>query len=97
MSAPLIVIMLDDARFGAGPGAVVEGTTDPISAVVARYTDRDGARSEKLRFWLAPPDVKVGDRVALGVPPRTAPVRGDPDSIDVFAAQGGDRPAGRRP
>lgn len=30
------------------------------------------------------------------LPPRTSPVRGDPDSIDVFAAQGGDRPAGRR-
>jgi hypothetical protein len=61
----LAIVMLDDATVGGGPGEVVEVTRDPVKEALARYTDRDGARSERLRLWLAWPGCKVGDRAAL--------------------------------
>lgn len=63
----LAVVMLDDARFGAGSGTVVDVTDEPISDVLKRHTDRDGARSERLRIWRAGPDCRPGDRVQAGV------------------------------
>jgi hypothetical protein len=59
------VVMLDDARFGAGPGTVVELTNDGVAAILDRYRERDGARSEKLRIWTASPGLSVGDRVRM--------------------------------
>lgn len=59
----LAVVMLDHASFGAGVGTVVELSSDPGPVILKRYTDRDGARSDKLRIWLATPTMKVGDRV----------------------------------
>lgn len=61
----LVVVRLDDAAHGAGPGTVIEVSGDPIGDVLKRHTDRDGARSERLRFWTGYEGVKVGDRVSL--------------------------------
>ena len=60
------VVMLDDPHYGAGPGVVVEVTAEPVRGVLARYADRDGARSDRLRLWRSFPGCCVGDRVALG-------------------------------
>jgi hypothetical protein len=61
----LAVVSLDDPRIGGGPGTVVEVTCDSIKEALARHTDRDGARSERLRLWLAWPGCEVGDRAVL--------------------------------
>ncbi len=57
----LAVVMLNDPKIGGGPGRVVEVTADPIGAVLQRYTDRDGARSDRLRIWLAWEGCRPGD------------------------------------
>lgn len=51
----ILVVMLDNPRFGGGPGTVVEVTCDPVAQILARYTDRDGARPAGLRLWRAHP------------------------------------------
>lgn len=61
----IAVVLLDDARFAAGPATVLELTTDPIADVVARYTDRDGARDPRVRFWRAPVGAVTSMRVHL--------------------------------
>lgn len=61
----LAVVTLDDQRYGAGPGTVIEVTCDGVLDVIRRYQDRDGARHSGLRFWNANETTKVGDRVML--------------------------------
>lgn len=59
----IAVVRLDDRRFGSGPGTVIEVSGEPIAAILARHTDRDGARDDRLRFWSAQTGLKKGDRV----------------------------------
>ena len=59
----LAVVMLDDPRIGAGPGTVVKLSDEPIPDILREFTDRDGAKSDKLRIWRAHSGAKVGDRV----------------------------------
>ena len=59
----IAVVMVDDPKRGGGPGTVLEVTEDRTVEILARYTDRDGARPEALRLWVAYPGCKVGDRV----------------------------------
>lgn len=65
--ASIAVVKLDDVRFPADGGEIVEVSEGPLFACIDRYRDKDGARPEKLRFWRAPEGAKVGDRVRLEV------------------------------
>lgn len=60
-----LVVKLDDAKQGGGPGTVIEVTSDNITEVMRRYEDRDGGRSDRIRFWKGYRGAKVGDRVSL--------------------------------
>jgi hypothetical protein len=62
----IAVVKLDDSRYGAGPGTVLEVTSDPILEVCKRYMDRDGAIREDLRFWRASENTVRGERVIAG-------------------------------
>lgn len=59
----IVVVLLDDRRFGSGPATVVEVSDDPLDEILARHTDRDGARDDRLRFWSATTTLREGDRV----------------------------------
>jgi hypothetical protein len=77
----IAVVKLDDARFGSGPATVIEVSDEPIRQIIARYTDRDGARDRRLRFWEAHESTRVGQRV------ETMPLvrgTGRPDWAKVF-------------
>lgn len=58
----MLVIELDDSRFGAGPGTIIAHV-----ATVAEYNalilDRDGARNPKLRLWEG--NTPIGTRVVM--------------------------------
>ncbi len=60
----IAIVVLDDPTFGSGPGTVLEVSDEPIREILSRYTRHDGARNERLRFWIAPEGCcKEGDRV----------------------------------
>lgn len=63
----IAVVKLDDVKRAADGGVVIEVAEGPLFECIDRYRDRDGARPEALRFWLASPGLQVGDRVSLGV------------------------------
>ena len=56
-----LVVRLDRAEYGAGPGTVVA-----VGVTLGEYlgmVDRDGARDPRLRLWGG--EAQVGERVAL--------------------------------
>lgn len=59
----IAVVMVDDPNRWGGPGTVLEVTGEGAAEILARYTDRDGARPAGLRLWASYPGCKVGDRV----------------------------------
>lgn len=55
----VIIVRLDDARYGAGPATVIAVDSDVPK-------DRDGCKDHALRRWADPGgDARVGDRVAM--------------------------------
>jgi hypothetical protein len=62
------VVLLDDARFGAGPATVLEVTADSVASILKRYEGPDGARHERIRLWNATPDIIKGLRVVAEHP-----------------------------
>lgn len=64
MSKPLVLVRLDDARYGAGPGTVVARPASIAEGLAAAYGGPDGARVTDLRLWGG--DLPVGARVSLG-------------------------------
>jgi hypothetical protein len=61
----LMVVFLDDAAYGGGPGVVVEITSDDVKDIMNRYADRDGCLPSRFRLWRSDPDARVGDKVSL--------------------------------
>lgn len=59
----LLVIRLDDARYGAGPGTVI-ATVEGVDEYLVMLRDRDGAHDPMLRLWQG--NLKVGDRAVGG-------------------------------
>lgn len=61
-----LVVKLDNAKYGAGPGTVI-GIVDSCEEYNARVTDRDGARDPAMRCWQddSVTPIKVGDRVVM--------------------------------
>jgi hypothetical protein len=57
----LLIVKLDDPRYGAGPGTVVGHAVD-VADYNARTADRDGARNPQLRLWIGA--AQLGDRVS---------------------------------
>jgi hypothetical protein len=69
----LLIVKLDDPRYGAGPGTVVGHAVD-VADYHTRTTDRDGARDQRVRLWVG--TAQLGDRVAaLDPTERLAPAR----------------------
>jgi len=46
----LLVVQLDNAAFGAGPGTVISHVAT-VREFFDAFTDRDGARDPRLRLW----------------------------------------------
>jgi hypothetical protein len=62
----IAVVRLDNAKHGGGPATVIEISYLPLLELLAKYTDRDGARDSSLRFWGADnKSVVVGGKVSL--------------------------------
>lgn len=59
----IAVVAVDEPDVGGSPGVVLEVSEDPIVQIRARYADLDGAQLAEIRFWVAYPGCKVGDRV----------------------------------
>ena len=61
-----LVVKLDNAKYGAGPGTVV-GIVETHEEYNAFVTDRDGARDPAMRCWVddATTPIAVGDRVVM--------------------------------
>ncbi len=57
----LLVVKLDNAIIGAGPGTVI-AHVDSVKEFLTIATDRDGARDRKLRLWVGD-NLPVGSRV----------------------------------
>lgn len=57
----MLVVQLDDPRFGAGPATVV-AVVDSVRDFLTLTTDRDGARDRRFRLWRG--DHPIGTRVA---------------------------------
>lgn len=66
----MIVVRLDDARYGAGPGTVI-AHVETVSEFIRFASDRDGARSPALRLWDG--DTQIGDRVMMAEPSQRTP------------------------
>lgn len=56
----LLIVQLDDARYGAGPGTVV-GFAEDSRDYIRQIQDRDGAIPPRMRLWQG--TASVGDRV----------------------------------
>lgn len=56
----MLIVKLDNAHIGAGPGTVV-AHVDSVREYLALTTDRDGARDQRLRLWTG--DQPIGARV----------------------------------
>ena len=61
MSA-LIVVRLDDPKYGAGPGTVIAHVTS-VEEFLALACNRDGARDPSLRLWTGASP--IGERVRM--------------------------------
>jgi hypothetical protein len=68
MSNLVAVVRLDNPECPVGPATVLEVTSEPVSEVLKRYADRDGARKLGIRFWQGSASDKAGDRVKLRDP-----------------------------
>lgn len=64
------VVRLDDARYGGGPGTVIQfvDTVEEYHDILYKKSDMNklGGRDPKLRMWRVPDTVSLGDRVSLG-------------------------------
>ena len=60
MSNRYVVVLLDDAKYGAGPGTVIN-TGESIQSLLDEQRDRDGAIDARIRIWVGPGS--IGERV----------------------------------
>ena len=58
----MIVVRLDNAAFGGGPGTVIGHVID-VNDGYRDHSDRDGARDPRIRVWAGKNE--IGDRVCL--------------------------------
>lgn len=59
----MIVVLLDDARFGSGPATVVAHAWS-VAEYLTMTSDKDGARIQRMRLWQSlGVDPPVGARV----------------------------------
>lgn len=64
MAKQSITVMIDDAKYGAGPGTIV-AAGETLDEYRGRC-ERDGVLNQRLRFWSDSTGyAKVGDRVRL--------------------------------
>jgi hypothetical protein len=61
--ADLVVVKLDDAKHGGGPGTVIAHVASSAD-YLKRFADKDGALAADLRMWRGP--AAIGARVKLG-------------------------------
>ena len=58
----MLVVRLDDPRYGAGPGTVIAIVAD-VDEFFKLACDRDGARDRALRLWVG--EAAIGERVEM--------------------------------
>lgn len=64
----MVVVKLDDERYGAGPGTVVANVAT-VDEYLKRVQGRDGAIDRRYRLWEG--TFAVGARVSAGSPEGT--------------------------
>ncbi|MDO8599737.1 MAG: hypothetical protein Q7S02_06550 [bacterium] len=64
-----VAVLLDDHRFGSGPGTVVAvfDETPCVKQYYQKFADRDGALDPRMRLWGVPEGetTHVGERVEM--------------------------------